>query len=212
MPVAAIVGAVGAVASAGIGAYASSKAASAQKSAAKKASKTQTAMYEQGRADRQPYFELGGQGMKSLAGLYGIGSDAPFSQQQWEAFQKTPFYEAPYQEGIRALDSSAAARGNLLSSGQMRRVQQFGSDYASGQFGNYMDRLRQLAGIGANAASGNASDAMQTGSNVASNQLAAGQAQASGYVGMANNAMQGINNLAYAAQKMPSGYQPASIY
>ena len=66
------------------------------------------------------------------------------------------------QEGVNALDRSAASRGRTLSGAQDRAVTRYGSDLASQEFGNAfnrslteynvnLSRLQGLAGVGQSA-------------------------------------------------------------
>lgn len=210
MPVGAILGA-GAI-SAGAGVYSANKAASAQKKAANKASDTTLAMYEQTRADLQPYAGTGGTGLKSIADMYGLnpGGEA-FNDSSLEAFRKSPDYQVALKEGIRARDLSAASKGNLLSGGQEKRIAEYGSELASQKFGQYMDRLFRLAGMGQNAAAGQGAAAQNAGSSLSQLALGAGEAQASGAVASGNaisDAANGIgSNLAFYAMRNPSAYK-----
>jgi hypothetical protein len=220
MPVGAIIGGAASIGGALLGASASKKASKAQAKAADKASQTQLAMYRQTREDLKPFKHAGQYGIWSMLDLFGLPNKrnpkglTPWADKAWEAYKATPYYTSPLKEYIRGLDYSAAARGNLLSSGQLRRVGELSADYANRQFGSYMDRLSQLAGIGANAAAQTGNAATATGRGVAETQLAAGEARAAGYIGQANAINQGLqgvaSNLAYLSQN--PGYFQKSIY
>lgn len=216
MPAGAVIGAVAGVGSALIGASSASKAAKAQEKAANKASDTTLKMYEQTRADLQPYAATGGSSLDSIAAMYGLptkanpaGGDA-FSESSLEAFRNSPDYKVALQEGIRARDLSAASKGNLLSGGQEKRIAEYGSELASQKFGQYMDRLFKLSGMGQNAAAGQGVAAQSAGSSLSDLALKSGEAQASGAVGVGNALSTGItglgSNLAYYAQRNPSAY------
>ena len=114
----------------------------------------------------------------------------------YSAFFKSPGYDFRFDEGVRAMDRSASARGQLMSGGQMRELQRYGQGLASSEFGNYANRLSALAGIGqtANQQGINAGAAAggQVGSsaaNIGQSIMAGGQAQAEGIIG-GNNALQ----------------------
>jgi hypothetical protein len=152
--------------------------------------------------------------------LLGIGGDAnapgygslakSFGTDQ---FQQDPGYAFRQSEGMKSLERSAAARGNLLSGGTMKGIQRFGQDLASQEYQNAFNRyqveraarlnpLQSLMGSGqssANVMTGTAGQFGQTGANTLSN---IGDVRASGYVGSANaltNALSGIGN--YFADK-----------
>ncbi len=216
MPVGGLIAGVASLGSAAIGAYSANKAAKQQAKAAKQAQATELEMYRQSREDLAPYRGVGEQGAYSLADMFGFKTpnnpdgSSPFAEKAWGAFKDTPYYRVPYEEGMHAIDSSAAARGNLMSSGHLKRIGEFAGNYASKQFGSYMDRLYQLAGLGQNSATNTANAALSTGRGVAGSQMAAGEAAASGIVGSTNAITSGIegvgNNLAYLAMRPTSGY------
>ena len=203
----------------GVASYASGKA---QSSAAQQASETtagaqvyaadiQQAQYEQTREDQEPWRVAGEQALQVI-------QDTPsfeFTAESFEQF-KDPGYDFRMQEGINALDRSAASRGRTLSGAQDRAVTRYGSDLASQEFGNAFNRSlteynvnlakqQGLAGIGqsatnvvssagqqtASALSGIAQTGAQSQANIA---LQSGQAQADAYGGMAQSAQQGIGN------------------
>ena len=117
----------------------------------------------------------------------------------YSAFFKSPGYEFRLDEGTRAIDRSASARGQLMSGGTLRALQRYGQGLASSEFGNYANRLSTLAGIGQTSAfqSGQVGSAAagQVGRSAASigeTILAGGQAQAEGIIGANNAWQQGI--------------------
>ncbi len=210
MPVGAVIGAVATVGSALIAGNAAKKAAKKQAKAAEAAQQTQLEMYRATREDLSPYRDLGSGASKGISDLFGFNDSGAFDTADWEAYKKTPYYTVPFQEGMKAIDNSAAARGDLLSSGHLKKITNYAGNYASKQFGSFMDRLYQLAGLGQNAAARTGQAALTTGQGVASSQLAEGEAAASGTVGAANALTSGINslgeNLSYLAMKPTSGY------
>ena len=134
----------------------------------------------------------------------------------YSAFFKSPGYQFRLDEGIRAIDRSASARGQLLGGGVLRELQRYGQGLAASEFGNYANRLSTLAGIGQTTAFQGgqlgAAAGAQVGQSVASigqSILAGGSAQASGIVGGQNALSQGItgafNNFGTALQQFSGG-------
>jgi hypothetical protein len=75
-------------------------------------------------------------------------------QQAFDAFRNTPGYQFGLNQGRRAVESSAAARGGLNSGAALKALTKFGNDYADQQgFTPYMNRLSGLFG-GAQTAAG----------------------------------------------------------
>lgn len=120
----------------------------------------------------------------------------------YSAFFQSPGYQFRQDEGIRAIDRSASARGQLMSGGTLRELQRYGQGLASSEFGNYANRLSALAGIGqtanqqgiyAGAAAG--SQVGQSVANIGQSIMAGGTAQASGIIGANNAWQQGIGGV-----------------
>ncbi len=192
------------LASAYIGANAAGKATDAQTAAANNANEAQTALgnraldiqkdqYDQGRADLAPYREAG----QAALGTYAGEVNQPFTQ--------TPGYQFAFDEGRRAVDASASARGMLDSGARLRELTRYGTGMAEQGYGQYANRLASLAGIGQTAtntgvaqgqgyASGTANTLGQMGQMQGANATQIGNAQAAGAVGTANAINGGINN------------------
>ena len=202
MPIGAVIG--GAAISGGIGYLGASKAASAQKSALNK-----QLSYQKEQA--APYTSAGKGAIASLAELYGIDpttgerTGQPFGEESLAAFRRAPDYEFGMKEGTRALEFSNAAKGHLRSGNNLRDLTQYGTDYATGKFGNYFKHLYDLAGLGANAGQG-----------AATTMGSLGEAKASGIVGGTNALSsaigQGANNymLYNLLNKNKSAYGPSA--
>jgi len=176
------------------------------------------------KAALDPYMNLGQGASSTISSLYGFqGSGNENRTADYSSFYNSPDYQFAQQQGLRALDMSAASKGLLQSGGQGRALQQFGQGLAGQQFGNYFQRMMGLAQLGNSAAgmfanSGNqaAGNVINGANNMAQSYGNAGQAQASGIVGGANaitGAMgSGINNLMLysALNKSPSAYAGGS--
>lgn len=145
----------------------------------------------------------------SAAGIAGRQQNA------FSTFRQDPGYQWSVDQGSRALQNSAAARGVLNSGATAKALTTFGQGLADQQYGNYFSRLQSLAGIGQSAtnATQQAGNAFAAGSGQAIGN--AGNARASGYIGSANafagglggfatSANQGIGNYLYN-QRYPSG-------
>lgn len=216
MVAAAIVGAavVGGVATS----VASSKAAKAQKSAADTASAAQLEMYNQTREDQAPYREAGYTALKQLGTDTAPGGD--FNRDFTIAdFQKDPGLEFRRTEGQRGVESSAAARGGLLSGGALKGIDRYNQDYASGEYSNAynrfnndrttrFNRLSSIAGTGQTAVNTTGVLGANVANNIAQNTLEAGNARASGYVGQANAINQTATTLGNYYLNRQYGYQP----
>lgn len=101
----------------------------------------------------QPFYLGGLAANRQLSDLYGtnggVAQDAAFAQ-----FREDPGYQFARQQGIDALDASAARRGLLLSGTNQQAVQNYATDLANQTFQQYLDRLRQQQQLGLTGASG----------------------------------------------------------
>jgi hypothetical protein len=104
----------------------------------------------------------------------------------YQGYQASPGYDYRLAEGEQAIQRSAAARGNLNSGATLKALQKYGQDYASNDYGTFMNRLASQAGMGQTQANSMASLG-QNFANAGSNTLMqAGNAKASGYVNQGN--------------------------
>jgi len=184
----------------------------------------QQKMYEESVARMEPFRQGGVAATNRMQELYGIGGNQgaagygsyaqPFSMADYQA---DPGYAFRVQEGQRALESSAAARGGLLSGATGKALARYGQDMGSQEYGNAYNRFLQqrqlqlqalqgLASPGATTAGTMGQIGTTTGANIANTMLGAGQAlgqgieqagqaRASSYMGGASalqGALQGI--------------------
>jgi hypothetical protein len=109
-------------------------------------------------------------------------------------------------QGMTALQSSAAARGGLLNGGTLKDITNYAQGQASNEYGNAygrftndqtnrFNRLASVAGLGQNAVGTGISAGQSTAQGVAGNQTGIGNAQAAGTIGSANAISGGVNNL-----------------
>jgi hypothetical protein len=112
-------------------------------------------------------------------------------------FEKDPGYDFRMAEGMKGITNSAAARGGLLSGAALKAAGRYNQDFASNEFGNaynrfnnnktnQFNRLASLAGVGQQAATQIGNQGIATGQSMAQNQIGAGNARASGYIGQSN--------------------------
>ena len=153
--------------------------------AAKKASKVQAAAAQRAEERFAPFANVGQGAVTTLGQLFGIDANGQQTgQADFSNFFQSPDYEFARGEGLKALEFSNAAKGQLNSGNNMRDLVSFGQGLATQNFGNYFNRLMQLSQLGTQAAGGQAE---QIGNQ--------GQAQASGIVGSANAINQGLSSV-----------------
>jgi hypothetical protein len=155
----------------------------------------------------------------------GGGLAAQDPNNRYGAYFSSPGYQFLYDETMKSARAGGASRGSLYSGAMLKELQNRAQGLASQDYGSYMSRLQNAAGLGQAAAAGQAANASALGTNgatimqqAASDQanarLISGASTASSIVG-ANNAFQstlgsGLTALGnyYASQKIPSSTQP----
>jgi hypothetical protein len=108
-------------------------------------------------------------------------------------FSASPDYAFRKSEGMAGIGNSFAARGGAASGNAMKALNEFNSNLASSEYGNWFNRRAQLAGFGqaANANQGNAMNNYTQGASQAAGN--AGDARASGIMGGVNSLTGAIN-------------------
>ena len=219
---AAVVGSavVGGVASYSAGktqAKAAGKASDATLEATRETNALKKEMFDIQRADQEPWMRAGTQALQHIQET----PDFDFGKEQ---FFTDPSYEWRINEGINALDRSAASRGRILSGAQDRAVTRYGQGVASQEYQNAFNRAKttydtnlntqkSLAGVGQQATNivgqagsnmaNSVGNTLMQGTAQSNNFLTAGAtAKANSYTGMANQATGAIGNyLLYQNQK-----------
>lgn len=129
------------------------------------------------------------------------------------AFFTSPGYQFRRDEGMRGINNSFAARGGALSGNALRALTDFNSNIASSEFGNYVNQLAGIAGVGQSATNTTATFGAQNAQNIGNNAIIAGNARASGILGSNQAWGDTINGLAglYGYYKQPRqvGYSGA---
>ena len=206
MVAAAVIGSavVGAAGSAYAGKQAG-KAAKTQAASADQASQIQWDMYDQTRKDLDPYKQAGATSLSQMMGQ--MTPDWYFNQTYTgQDIYSDPSYQFRLQQGQDAIQSSAAAKGGLLTGATLKALQNYGQDAASQEYSNAYNRfnadqtnrynrLSNLVGIGQNAAAQVGNAGAQTAQAVANNTMAGANSIAAGQVASANNWANTANNL-----------------
>jgi hypothetical protein len=216
--------AISSVAAIGGGLIASSgakKASDAQVKAAQDANTAQERMFAEQNRLQEPFRQGGLTAQNEIMQLLGIGGDKAAAGYGslgksfgMSDFEQDPGYAFRQSEGMKALERSAAARGNLLSGSTLKGVQRFGQDLASQEYQNAFNRyqversaklnpLQSLMGSGQSATNVMTTAAGQAGQNQAANLYGAGQARASGYVGQANALSTALGQIGSIASNLP---------
>lgn len=220
------------------GGISSYMASQAQQKAAREA-RGQIQDYTRQATDFQrPYYDVGTRNLQGLdermaAGYY----DMPETmyQQPTFNFEQDPGYQFRMQQGTTAINQSAAAQGQSLSSATQKALAKYGQGQASNEYQRAYDRFGQdrafdysvfgdaynrqaaekqarwnrgtgLANVGINAANQMGSYASQAGRDVAATTIGGGNAQAAGIMGVGQAFGNVGQNIASAGRIPLAGY------
>lgn len=221
------IGAAGAVAGAYISSQGAKSAAQTQADAAGNAAGIQQAQWQQTQDNIRPYLDLGNSAVNPLmrAMGYSNGWSGPvdgsnqlqqrFSAPTAEQAAQTPGYQFTQDQGLKAVQNSASARGLGTSGAAMkgaasyatgladstyndvysRALSTFNTNYSSAS--NNANRLQGLVSNGQNAAATNGSLGAATAGSIGNTLMSGANASAAGTVGSANamsGALSGIGN------------------
>ena len=205
MVAAAVIAGGAAIAGGAMASSASKKAAKTQAASADRASQIQQENFEQTRKDLMPYKQAGDTSLSQLMGQ--MTPDGYFNQTYTgQDIYSDPSYQFRLQQGQDAIQSSAAAKGGLLTGATLKALQNYGQESASQEYSNAYNRfnadqtnrynrLSNLVGIGQNAAAQVGNAGAQTAQAVANNTMAGANSIAAGQVASANNWANTANNL-----------------
>lgn len=185
------------VVTAGASAIGSSNAAGAQTQAAQDATNAQLNMYNQTKAGLQPYNTGGQADFSRLNKLINSPAYINGPSLSESATRATPGYQFNLNQGLKATQNSAAARGLGVSGAAMKGAAQYATGLADSTYQNqFADRVtnqtnaynRLLGGatIGENAGAQTGAFATQTGTNIGNNIIGAGNAQAASSIATGN--------------------------
>lgn len=232
---------VGAIGGALIQANAAKQAAKGQQAAAQNANQLQWDMYQQQREDQAPWREQGGRALSMLGYLMGTGANqAPEGMGNLGGygslakkfgsgdFTADPGYQFRLDEGRKALERSAAARGMSLSGAQAKALTNFNQNFASNEYqnaynrfnvdqSNLFNRLSGIAGTGQQSAQWLGNLGAQTAGSMGQNLMGAANAQGAAGIANANAWSSAINSAAnnwnqYSMWKNMSSPQQQGMY
>ncbi len=191
---------LGGAAIAGVAGIAGSAlSSSAQRSAANTASQTQRDIYSQNQQLLNPYVQGGLGAYGTLNNLLGVGGNSDTMQKTLEGL---PGYQFTLGQGLKSVQNSAASRGLGTSGAALKGAANYATGLANSQYGNYVNQLQNSANTGMQAGSAIAGVGQSTGASIANSQIAAGNASAAGYNGIANSIGNAANSLPlYALMK-----------
>src|SRR5215475_6606398 len=230
---AAIAGAGAAQAGAGLisgiaGSGAARSAAQQQEQAAIEAAQIQRAMFEEIRAQLQPFIRFGGLSMESLLNLEGMGAKGPGPlgsflmkpfQPTMQQLAQTPGYQFALNQGEQAVKNLYASQGlgagpegpsGAAAKGAINYAEGLASTTYQQQFQNYLaqrasiyNMLSGQVGTGLQAAGQFSSAGQGTAANVGNLLTSGAAAGAAGTIGSTNALFGGLNTAVGAGSNIP---------
>jgi hypothetical protein len=200
---------------------ASKSAANTQADAARYSADQQAAATAQQIAVSEPWRTKGEIALNQLSTMSQPGGELMQEFNPATASTMDPGYAFRFNEGMKALNASAAARGGLISGNALRSSIGFGQEMGSQEYtnafnryqinrANKLDPLKFLSGQGQAAAAGQASSIGAGATNTANLMTGAANANAAGQIGSANaysNAIgQGVS--AYTTNQLINRFAP----
>jgi hypothetical protein len=193
MPIGAVIGA--AVVGAGATVVSGNKAASAVQKGTDQSVAEQRRQADQARADQAPFRDTGVLANDKLASLYGVqragGTYTPPAANAdgtptYGGFETSPGYQFRFDQGMRAVERGAAARGLLRSGAAVKATQRFGEGLASSEYENFANRLASLAGVGQTATQATSVAGANAANNISNAYMTGANARASAYQNTGN--------------------------
>lgn len=171
--------------------------AKAQKKAANSQIGEQRRQYDLTRADYAPWRDIGGAAIKKMGAAYGLDGTVPSTSGPgaYGGFFESPDYQYRKDETEKAANRGLASRGLLGSGGAVIAKSRLASNLASGEYGDWWNRLAGIAGVGQTATAGTAQAGQAATQGITQAIGAAGNARASSYANTASAINGGINNV-----------------
>jgi hypothetical protein len=170
------------VAAAGVGAAGSAiaggEAASAAKSAASQNNALESQIYQTNSANEAPYIQSGDAANTALQGFLGIGGNPQASQTALNNYLNSTGYQFNLNQGLDAVQSSAAAKGLLGSGATLEGIDSYATGLADQYGQQYESDLSGVASTGAGAANALAGQGENYASQVSTNNNSAASATA----------------------------------
>lgn len=232
-PISAAIGAGGSLIGGAISSGAAGDAADAQTAAANRATDVQRKMFEETQKNLKPFIQGGTTGFNALLKAAGLSLDEdgnvvgdpltspllkPVTMDQ-ATLEATPGYKFNLDQGLRAVNNSAAARGLGDSGAALKGAAEYATGLADStyqnQFSNAVtnqtnqfNRLMSISNLGQSSAANQGTIGTQTAANIGNNLIGAGNAQGAAAIAGGNawnNAFGNIGSMAMLAAMQNRG-------
>jgi len=179
---------------------AAARAEALQTQAGQQAQAEQGRQFDIGRAGQLPYMNVGEEALGEERALMGLGGEDP--QQRLSELMSSPGAQFRFNQGQRALESSAAARGGLFSGATGKALDRYGQEFAATEYGNRLSQLGNVAQRGQSAASGQANLGANYATNMGNLYTNMGNVQAGSSIAQSNARQAGVTGVINAAERL----------
>ena len=162
------------------------KAAAAIQGAADKNNALAGQVYQETTNALAPYAQQGNPAGTQINAMLGLNG-TPAQTQGFDQFRNSTGYQFRLGEGMDALNSGYAGAGVLQSGAALRGAQEYGQNFASNEFGNYVGLLDNQQRLGLSATMGQAGLGQNYVGTVSGNNMYAADGQANAALIRAQN-------------------------
>lgn len=195
-----------------MGSGATKSALAAQTAGTAQGNQALTSAYGNSQGYLSPYAQAGNTALSQLSSGQLMDGN--------QVLQNDPGYQFRLDQGNKAVNQAAAARGMGNSGQTMKALSDYGQNYASGEYNNAYNRqytnLSNLAGMGANTASTQAGLSQSYGQNMSNNFTGLGNANAAANIAQGNRMSNmvgqgaGIAAMAFCDERLKTDIKPIS--
>lgn len=140
-------------------------------------------------------YNVGGNSFGTLEEAQAYANANPVGGTAYGGYEATPWYQWQVDEAQKAIEGSAAARGNALSTATMDLLERTRQGLAQQDRNNYLAQLMGQAQMGQNSVAQQATAAQNLGTGVSNALGSIGNAQAAGAIGKGNALSDMMGNL-----------------
>ena len=153
----------------------------------------QKRQFDIGQANQTPWMNAGKSALGGQLDLMGLpGGTNGSSTNSLAELQNSPGYQFRLDQGRRALEASFGGHGGMQSGKAGTAINEYGQNYATGEYGNRLQQLANLSGTGQASASGMAAGGMNYAGNVGNLTMANAGNQATSGINAAAATQSGI--------------------
>lgn len=134
-----------------------------------------------------------------------VGAAGGSGKPDYSSFFNSPGYQFTLQQGLNAVNRSAAANGSLYSANTLTGENNYAQGAASTQYNNYVNQLLQMSGLGNSANQSLATAGVATGEGISNSMISQGNANASGVLGSAGSFANAAKSVPWSSMFNNSG-------